>query len=69
MTWRKRLRVLVAALTQDWTLEACHRCHQTWWVDRRAVPSGLECQDCEDRQFDLWRKEYEAAQQQKKGAA
>lgn len=67
MTWAKRWRVIVAAFQQDWNLETCRRCRQTWWVDRRAVPSGLECQDCEDRQFDQWKREYEA--EQAKGVA
>lgn len=64
----KRLRVLYAAWRQDWNQETCRRCQQTWWVDRRAVPSGLECQDCEDRHFNQWLEDYEQ-QQQRKGAA
>lgn len=68
MSLNKRLRVIWAALRQDWNQETCRTCGSSWWVDRRAVPSGLECQDCEDRRFNEWLADYEAANKQK-GAA
>lgn len=61
MTIKKRLRVLWAAVTQDWHHEHCDDCKAAWWSDRRCVPSSGLCMDCEDRQFAEWeakRKSY-----------
>lgn len=58
MSLMKRLRVLYAALTQHWELETCTACGDSWWSDRRTVPSGF-CGACEDRRFDQFIRRHE----------
>lgn len=60
MTFRRRLRVLWAAWTQEWRQEICHNCGDTWWTQTTALPSGMWCQTCEDEHFEQWRQEFEA---------
>lgn len=67
MTIAKRLRVIWAAIRQDWHQERCDECGATWWADRRCVPSCGECLDCEDRKFGEWKREWD--KRQSKGAA
>lgn len=69
MSWQKRLRVIWAALTQDWHLETCETCPNTWWSDRRCVPSTGQCLECEDRHFADWMQKQQARQQATKEVA
>ncbi len=65
MSITKRLLVIWASLTQSWHLEKCEDCPNTWWSDRRCVPSSGQCLECEDRAFAEWvtkRDQYEARQ-------
>lgn len=61
----KRLRIVWAALTQDWRQETCPTCGDTWYAVTRATPSGLWCQTCEGKQFEVWHRDYIQRQQRK----
>jgi len=69
MSLRKRLRVLWAAVTQEWHEEVCAGCGTRWWADLRCVPSGMDCMTCEYRHFDAWKQKYDAKQRITKGVA
>lgn len=68
MSLAKRLRVIVAALTQNWTSFTC-QCGEVVWVSDTAgnLLDGQQCDACEAKAFDAWERDYTARQQ--KGAA
>jgi hypothetical protein len=53
MSIRKRLRVLKAALTQDWREVTCPTCGFMWFTqqDGELWPGG-QCAECEAKQFE-----------------
>jgi hypothetical protein len=61
MSIKKRLRVILAALTQSWTLVDC-QCGKSIWVCNLSprLKDGLSCDACETQQFDTWTKQYRA---------
>lgn len=65
MTWAKRWRVLVAALTQDWHEHQC-QCGQTQWVEGTETWGDPgECVPCETKAFEAWQARYQAREQLK----
>jgi hypothetical protein len=54
--WRRRLRVVWAALTQDWHEHTCQRCRQSWWCQGAecSLWPGLECEACTVHHFEDW---------------
>jgi hypothetical protein len=64
MTLRKRLRVLYAALTQEWHEKRCGECGATWMAVGPLHSDLIDfCDDCEqiaiDRLADLAEREYQ----------
>jgi hypothetical protein len=60
MTLRKRLRVMWAAMRQDWHQHVC-ACGRTQWIEGRDTwgdPSM--CVSCEGQHFDQWLQDYKA---------
>jgi hypothetical protein len=48
MTFRKRLRVLVSILTQEWSEKTCAECGDTWMAEGKARPELVSmCDRCE----------------------
>lgn len=69
MSLRKRLRVIWAALTQDWREDRC-KCGASQFVSGERWSDPVMCVSCESRQFDKWMLEFQTRQQQqRKGAA
>jgi hypothetical protein len=68
MSFGKRLRILYAALTQQWTFFTC-ACGEDVWVSDRAgrLLDGQQCDACEAKAFAVWEKDFTSRQQ--KGAA
>ena len=58
MTLRKRLRVLWAALRQNWHQHACLDCPETWCCQGVTCKSGqplmTRCATCEATQHEQW---------------
>ena len=57
MSLTKRLRILWAALTQDWQEKRCACGSVTW--SQRQEPEPFVCDACEIRQFEQWMTEKE----------
>jgi hypothetical protein len=63
MTWRKRLRVIKAALTQQWHTHSCEDCDLTWHCQGKACnvwPVG-PCADCQRKAFDSFHNRAQVA--------
>jgi hypothetical protein len=59
VTHQRRLRVIVAAVTQEWSVFSCPRCHQESMLCGHAPDlSGLLCASCESDDFEKWVKDY-----------
>lgn len=60
MSLRKRLRVLYAALTQEWVTFTC-QCGTEVWVSDTAgkLLDGMLCDACEMKAYDKWVDEQE----------
>lgn len=71
MSIKKRLKVLWAALTQQWTEHACDECGDSWWEVGRDQLAPRTCAACEGEAFDRYMNALEARfqEQDKKGAA
>lgn len=62
MSISKRLRLIFAALRQDWHQHTCH-CGRTQWVEgKEGWTDPFECTRCESEAFEAWQAEYEARQ-------
>jgi len=70
MSITKRLRILYAALTQNWTFFTC-KCGTDVWVSDKAgnLLDGQQCDACEAKAFSVWEKDYTARQERQRGAA
>lgn len=58
MTFTKRLRVLWAALSQEWHQHTC-LCGATCWIEGRQTWAQQQCSDCESRQMAAWADDYQ----------
>lgn len=76
MSFRKRARVILAAMTQDWKQHTC-KCGRTQWVEGTDTwTDESECLPCETKAFEAWQARYQAREQlklavqrEKRGAA
>lgn len=64
MTWRKRLRVIVAAFQQQWHTFTCPGCKAELYICGQAPDMrGLLCEDCEGKEFDKWMADFRAREE------
>lgn len=69
MTIQKRLRVIWAALTQEWSEDRC-KCGASQLVSGERWSDPVMCVSCEAKKFDEWMQDYQASKRnQAKGAA
>jgi hypothetical protein len=53
MSWRRRLRIIWAAMRQDWHLESCADCGEVYWMEGSIRhPRCLACPLCEMKTMD-----------------
>ena len=59
MTWRERLRVMLASVTNNWHVFTCG-CGKDVWVSDGAgkLLDGQMCDACESKAFAVWEKDY-----------
>jgi hypothetical protein len=69
MSLRKRLRVIVAALTQEWHTFRCPCGAESYLCGHAPDLNGLLCQTCEAREFEKWAADFNKRMEQQKGAA
>jgi transcription elongation factor Elf1 len=61
MSLTKRLKVIVAALKQDWHTFTCPECGAESYICGHAPDlNGLLCQACESKEFDKWMGDFNA---------
>ena len=65
MTLKKRLRVLLAALTQTWHRKTCGECHQQYWVEGKDYQFIAICDACESKLLDKMADQLEKQWQQR----
>lgn len=60
MSLTKRLRVIWAALTQQWQPERCRSCARYYWTQAAVErPADAMCPECETKAFGAWLNELE----------
>ena len=63
MSFKKRMLVILAALTQDWHMHTC-KCGRTQWVEGTDTwTDQSECVPCETKAFEAWQARYQARQE------
>lgn len=65
LSLRKRLRVIVAALRQQWHQKTCGECQQQYWVEGRDYELIAVCDACESRLLDQMGADLERQWQQR----
>lgn len=66
----RRLRVIAAALRQDWYEFTCPGCgNQSLICGHAPDLAGLLCVECEGKQFDAWMNDFTQRHEREKGAA
>ena len=63
MTWRKRLRVLYAAWSQDWQELTCPSCGLHWFS--QAWPVDPQCATCTITDLNAWADQQLAKQHER----
>jgi len=59
MTLRRRLRVIVAALRQQWHVFTCPRCKAESYICGHAPDlAGMLCQNCEAEDHAIWLEDF-----------
>ena len=52
MTWRKRLRIVLAALTQQWSEKTCGECGAKWMHQGPPTELAESCDNCRTKEFE-----------------
>ena len=61
MSIKKRLRIVWAALSQNWHMNTCQHCKTTQWVEGLEMWSdSVECLACELKAYEAWEARYKA---------
>lgn len=58
MSLKKRILIVLAALSQEWHQHQC-KCGRTQWVEGRDTwTDATECIPCETKAFEAWQRNY-----------